>query len=213
MPAIMRALRLFAAGALFVLAAPLAAQEDPPATPVTYEVEILVFRNLDASGSTAETPAPTGTIDAGVAPPLSFDARPDYPALPAGALQLAGAAGQMRRSGRYRPLLHAGWSQPVSSQAATIAVPLPPEAAQAGLQGSVTLFRERFLHLAVKLYLTEPEANPAATARIVQSRRVRGRNWQYFDHPRFGAIVSVRAPPAVEANTPEPDADGGPPTD
>ncbi len=213
MPAIMRALRLFAAGALFVLAAPLAAQEDPPATPVTYEVEILVFRNLDTSGSTAETPPPPGGIDADVAPALSSDARAGYPALPAGALQLAGAASQMRRSGRYRPLLHAGWSQPVSSQAATITVPLPPEAAQAGLQGSVTLFRERFLHLAVKLYLTEPGANPAATARIDQSRRVRGRNWQYFDHPRFGAIVAVRAPPAVEANTPEPDADGGPATD
>lgn len=92
-------------------------------------------------------------------------------------------------------------------------VPLPPEAAQAGLQGSVTLFRERFLHLVLDISLAEPDADPALAARISQSRRVRGRSWQYFDHPRFGVIVSVRAPAAAEASAPDADTSSDAPAD
>jgi hypothetical protein len=73
-------------------------------------------------------------------------------------------------------------------------VPLPPPALEAGLQGTLTLFRERFLHVMVNLALAGPDAGGTVNppARISQARRIRNRTPHYFDHPQFGAIIGVR---------------------
>lgn len=199
MPGVHGSRRILLTGAFLGLlaAVPLAAQETPAApAPASYEVEILVFRHLDPSGTTPEAPPPAAMTAAVSSAPEADAApapEPAYPALLPAAMQLAAAANQMRRSGRYRPIVHTGWTQPAAGQASAIAVPLPAEATASGLRGAVTLFRERFLHVVVDLQLDEAAGGLAGPARLHQSRRIRGRAWQHFDHPRFGAIVAVRA--------------------
>jgi hypothetical protein len=204
MPAVRRLHRhrLLVALSLMLAAAAIAAQEMPgPGTAPLYAVEILVFRHLP-QGSTPETPPP-----AGVLPPATTESRlatPDsarYTSLPPTAMQLSGAAGQMRRGGRYRLLLHTGWIQPAPSQAAAVPTALPPTAGL-DLRGDLTLYRERYLHVVVNLELGD-EASLSTPQRIRQSRRLRGRAWQYFDHPQFGAIVAVRALDAAATESPD----------
>jgi hypothetical protein len=189
---------------LMLAAAALAVQEAPgSATAPLYAVEILVFRHLAQSG-TPETPPPAGVLPPAATESTSGLATPDnagYTSLPATAMQLSGAAGQMRRSGRYRLLLHTGWIQPAHSQAAAVPTALPPTAGP-DLRGDITLFRERYLHVVVNLELGD-EASVSTPQRIRQSRRLRGRAWQYFDHPEFGAIVAVRALAAAAINSPD----------
>lgn len=167
--------------------------------PPLYEVELLVFRHLDQSTTTLEAPPASMATIAAIPVPRAADpaAVPQgHPQLPPAALQLTTVGNQMRRSGRYQPLLHTGWTLPAPGQSQALAVRLPPEGATAGLSGQLTLFRERFLHLVLDLELTDASAASGAPARIHQSRRIRGRNWQYFDHPQYGAIVAVRSPEA-----------------
>lgn len=73
------------------------------------------------------------------------------------------------------------------------------------VEGLVRLSRSRFLHLNVDLRYRKPGARgesslfsifnrqPAATElyRLQQAKRVRSGELQYFDHPRFGAIVLI----------------------
>lgn len=74
-------------------------------------------------------------------------------------------------------------------------------AAVQGLEGLVRLSRGRFLNLGVDLRLRQPgepprgffnrQAAPDRIYRLQQARRVRSGELQYFDHPRFGAIVLI----------------------
>lgn len=74
------------------------------------------------------------------------------------------------------------------------------------------LSRSRFLHLALDLRYSPQGAAPAGPLfsifgreaesaplyRLAQSRRVRSGELNYFDHPRFGAIVMLTPYPAPE---------------
>jgi hypothetical protein len=64
------------------------------------------------------------------------------------------------------------------------AVPLPVNAAGGQLDGTVTLVRERFLHLDVDLVLQ-------SIYTLDETRRVRSGERHYFDHPMFGVIAEV----------------------
>ena len=184
--------------------------EDPP----RYAVEILVFQHLDQTRSTQEMPPPPNPL-AGEVPPARFTA--PGPALEfvlldpltggAGFAELApddmslgDAWGRLERLDAYLPLAYLSWSQPARPRVA--AQPLPvgnAGAAPPGLSGQVTLYKERFLHLALDLAWQEspgatqslnPVAPPAAY--IDESRRLTSDLVQYFDNPRFGAIAYVR---------------------
>lgn len=79
------------------------------------------------------------------------------------------------------------------------------EPAGNAVEGLVRLSRSRFLHLNVDLRYRKPGARgesslfsifsrePATTElyRLQQAKRVRSGELQYFDHPRFGAIVLI----------------------
>lgn len=80
------------------------------------------------------------------------------------------------------------------------------------IDGTVRLSRSRFLHLALDLRYSPQgataaaplfsifgrQAEPAPLYRLAQSRRVRSGELNYFDHPRFGAIVLLTPYPAPE---------------
>jgi hypothetical protein len=120
---------------------------------------------------------------------------------------------QLNRLDAYEPLMHVGWTQAVWPEEETEAVSLfrlgmPPE----GLDGSLTLYLSRFLHLVVDVQLRDPDSieNPITTTddgfasfsdeiiapqpifyRIQEDRIVKNNDLRYYDHPRFGVLARV----------------------
>lgn len=137
------------------------------------------------------------------------------------AYELTAAYQRLDRLDAYRPLLHTRWIQPGVEQAESMSLPLrrigdPP----LRLDGVVTLYLGRFLHLDLDLALEEtvllepipsraPEPvyddrrrgapmrfgnAPEKTSvfyRIREDRIMRNNEIRYFDHPKFGVIAKV----------------------
>jgi hypothetical protein len=131
----------------------------------------------------------------------------------------------LERLDAYEPLMHFGWTQPTYPDQEVEARPLssfatPPD----GLEGELTLYLSRYLHLAVKLQLDESFADePAEDSyndgyyddfsedppisypvyfRIDEDRIFRNGELRYFDHPKFGVLAKITR---VEEEEPEPD--------
>ncbi len=183
-----------------------------------HRIEIIVFRHLDQRGTTPEEAIagiPARPVDdpatITTAPPID-PAAPALPAAPAGAgtagpwpvlnsaeLKLGAVASRLRQSTAYQLLYHGGWSQSLAAQDRTVPTPLPATARAAGLEGTITLYRENFVHVLLDIGLHNIEVNrPAAEEaggdvvyELRQGRRLRGQSAQYFDHPQFGVIVQV----------------------
>jgi hypothetical protein len=125
----------------------------------------------------------------------------------------------------YQPIMHAAWTQTTTPREAAPAIHLralgePPP----GLDGSITLYRGRYLHLVVDLALDASERDSAVTAtdrlisysdgraqevngsdrsepfsqqvryRILEDRIMKTGDVRYFDHPRFGVVARVTKP-------------------
>ena len=125
----------------------------------------------------------------------------------------------------YQPIMHAAWTQTTPPKETAPAIHLralgePPP----GLNGSITLYRGRYLHLVVDLALDANERDSARTAtdrlisysdgraqeadgsdrpepfsqpvryRILEDRIMKTGDLRYFDHPRFGVVARVTRP-------------------
>lgn len=154
------------------------------------------------------------------APPTSDMGR-WYRLLDASELELDRAFARLNTLDAYTPLVHAGWSQATMLEDEA----QPFELALLGrLQpaGSIKLHRSRFLHLTVDISLQDNyryrQAPLAADARwplseflgpvryrINTQRRVRIGELNFFDHPAFGVLITVRPAPS------DPDAAGNAP--
>lgn len=111
----------------------------------------------------------------------------------------------------YRPIMHTAWQQTTHDRERSPALQLralgnPPS----GLDGTVTLYQGRFVHLQVDLTLNaagdDLSSSPAAALpgdndfglfqppvryQITEDRIMRQGEIRYFDHPRFGLIAKV----------------------
>lgn len=112
----------------------------------------------------------------------------------------------------YQPIMHVGWTQVGFPLQDTKAMTLnlfgaPPP----GLDGSFTLYLERYLHLVINLSLDAPvevieisfddnssyeledTAPPDGPVRyrIQEDRIVKNGEIRYFDHPKFGVVAKV----------------------
>ena len=117
---------------------------------------------------------------------------------------------RLERLDAYDPVMHFGWTQTAWPEERTEPIPLhrfarPP----AGLDGRLTLFLSRFLHLVVDLRLEAPVHDdglfdePAAVYyRIREDRKVRNGELRYYDHPKFGVLAQVNR---VEEDDEEPE--------
>jgi len=129
---------------------------------------------------------------------------------------------KLERLDAYQPIMRAAWTQTTPPKEASPAVHLralgnPPP----GLDGSMTLYRGRYLHLVVDLALdADSSSRQAATAtdrlvaygdarvrgedsavsdvmsqpvryRIFEDRIMKTGDLRYFDHPRFGVVARV----------------------
>ena len=116
----------------------------------------------------------------------------------------------------YTPLLHFGWTQAAHPDDEQEVQPLsslvtPPD----GLEGDLTLYLSRYLHLAVNLQLDVPikempcsygndnfeEITPKTYPvryRIEEDRIFRIGELRYFDHPKFGVLARIIRAEEVE---------------
>ena len=173
-----------------------------------YIVEIIVFDDLEGEGLHAESwPANPGE------PPSEDTAEVSLLSEEAGArafrlvnraaLSLNDTWGALRRSARYRPLLHAGWRlRGVRRDSARVARLTPHLGADRDgpvVYGNVRVSLARYLQLEIDLLYTRtrPAGDGAADPddaiptrfRLIAKRRMRSRELHYIDHPIFGVLV------------------------
>ncbi|MEQ9561356.1 MAG: CsiV family protein, partial [Woeseiaceae bacterium] len=112
----------------------------------------------------------------------------------------------------YRPILHAGWTQTTVERDLTPPVRLRMLGnVPLRLDGDITLYLSRYLHLVVNLQLDavslqpvqgyspqdsswfdKPDLRPAPVRyRIFEDRIFKSGDLRYFDHPKFGVIVRI----------------------
>lgn len=156
---------------------------------------------------------------------VSADAKPLYPELnlvllTEDELVLSDAIRKFELLDAYKTIMHFGWTQPTYPEEDTPAIELSlfavgPE----GLDGTLTLYLSRYLHLVVDLALdAPPEIDEAVEVddwffsfgdsrthyddeyevapqpvryRIRENRIVKNGELRYFDHPKFGVLAKI----------------------
>ena len=180
-----------------------------------YMVEIIVFDTPGNEGLDVEHwPADPGelSIEGAVelAPALQDAPGGDVHAfryLDRADLSLSPVRNTLRRSARYRPLLHAGWwvpgHPPNAARPVRLGTRLDPTAAGNGndppaVRGTVKVSVARYLHVELDLFYrlsggdmaAAPEGTPT-WFRLRSERRMRSRELHYIDHPLFGVLVWI----------------------
>lgn len=108
---------------------------------------------------------------------------------------------EMRRLGVYEPLMHFGWTQVTLPEDESDARPLSSFATPpSGLDGELTLYLSRYLHLNVDLKLDAAgqsrqtnsfEYSEPVRYHIAENRILRNGELRYFDHPKFGVLAKI----------------------
>ncbi len=208
-----------------------------------YTVEVIVFRYAQDVSTGSEVfppdeppvtlpPGEEGIALADTLPQL-VEARPEplpdteLVLLDAADYQLGDILDRMRRLDVYEPVMHFGWTQATWPEEQTAPVPLhrfarPPRE----LDGDITLYLSRFLHLVVDLQLEAPkvrtfntdeqerlgdtrtvgellgEVNAQAPVyyRLREDRILKNGELRYFDHPKFGMLAKVTRVEEEEAS-------------
>lgn len=217
---------------LALLLLPPATRAQAPDEAPEYEVELLIFEHLvntddgeiwpvDLTDYAEPAPLPeSGDAASDTAVDTATDQLPAW--LEDEQLRLKNEETALARSPNYRPLLHLAWRQAVQDKGEARPVSLPPHTAgddEAYVSGSARVSVARYLHLALDIQLHpaaafDTAADPAAgygvpEFRLTETRRMRGKELHYFDHPRFGvlALITPYQPPAP---TPSPAAKSTP---
>lgn len=173
---------------LFLTSAAAAAPTDKDGL---YEVEVLVFESRHAPAGDVST------IDAKSAvtiPGLDDAVVPGAPAT--GGYKLAGSAARLEKDGQYRVLFHQRWVQPMDVKSGVKARRITGNSRGGGteLDGLVKVYLSRYLHADVQLLLKDGPASGGIVHRIDEQRRVKSQEVHYYDHPRFGVLLTVSAP-------------------
>lgn len=160
-----------------------------PAGTALYDVEIVVFRAVDAPPLEDWTAAPN---------PRGFGSPNAQPGLPPQVVRvlgpsdyrLNGVVDGLRRAGVWRPIAHAAWLQNAPNWGSHIGIPLSAVGVNVpGLTGLVFLERAPlYLHLGFDVALQDGDGY-----RIDEMHNVRQNEKEYFDHPAFGIIAVVTA--------------------
>lgn len=153
--------------------------EEPP----QYQVEVVIFEHAD--------PAIAGEtfVAEFVDTELQGKRRIGrFGRLAAEDYQLGDVVARLSRASSFKPVIHTGWVHPgVEGDDARAKAVSGRTTSGASISGSVTLFRDRRLHLELDLEISGAQA----PFKLEQRRRIRSRTLQYFDHPRFGVIALV----------------------
>lgn len=168
------------------LAAPAAA------TGSTYEIEVLVFENrvpsLEGGELWIHDAAKAATADTAEGATLGE--------VPPSDSALSPAAAVLHQDTNYRILAHIRWQQTADTKSAT--PPVRIRSSDGQLDGTLRFYLSRFLHAELNLSWHAPPAegtgaqgNEGQIYRLSEQRRVKTLELNYFDHPKFGALVRV----------------------
>jgi hypothetical protein len=194
-----------------------------------YDVEILVFRQLDSQGDDEELDVPNiRHLELNLALHDLLDQTSPIPLDPAIEGYLSNAGQRIGNSRDYETLFHGRWSQTTSDRktAPYIRIDLPAVGRSPSLIGVLRLFSTDLLY--VDAFLRYRPAEQQANKRIVKSternkqpyyflkerRRVKFREIHFLDHPKFGILLTVlpvKLPELpVPTNEPQPDIKSDP---
>ena len=194
--------RILLIAALAALNGNAAGQEMPPDNlPQVYQVEVILFRYTDPSGTSTETAAqaqPTSpedkTADADspqgeMAAPAETGKLLWFPADTATG-GLVNASRRLTASAGYKMLAYRSWLQLAPEQGDARSIELSELNIEPGVaSGQLMLFQKQFLYLAAEIQF--PDANAGDARIIAGSRKLPLGKAIYFDDPQFGLIAMV----------------------
>ncbi len=155
-----------------------------------YAVEILVFERTEVSKEVEEQWNPGSNSQLANLEKLQslVDRVDDHP-IGAGIAHLAGHQSKLLSSG-YRVLHAARWQQP--SEVYQNAPVVPVGTLDTRIRGAVRVYRTSLIFVDIALGLTDSLLDPDLPLFFInEKRRVKFKEVHYFDHPRFGALVTV----------------------
>lgn len=166
--------------------------------PDRYEVEVLIFQNyLDyLEGQELWT---QDTVDKKLP---GIDQARDSGAQPDPNSDLSKAAEALEAGGDYLILTHRRWEQEAEPRSTAKWMRVGnPNLFESDLIGTMRFYQSRYLHIELELLFRDRSvAMVSSTAgvvalpqvyRISEHRRIRNLEVNYFDHPKFGALVQV----------------------
>lgn len=148
---------------------------------------------------------------------------PDFVPIESPSLELNSIFRRLEQLDAYRPLVHLGWIQTTKSAAQAVAYQIHiRDQNRDDVTGSITLYRERYLHLELDLALNpvvdeygtgsdfytkaiieQMQATGRKQHKLAESRRIRDSSSHYFDHPLFSVIARIKRivvePPTEES--------------
>jgi hypothetical protein len=164
-----------------------------------YHVELVVFEQL-SNNTDEQWPAMSGNeIKASLAPGMST-----AQIQPASNNTLNSIASRLSSSSQYRVHYHQSWQQYIMRQGSAKAVKI--SSADGLVEGTVRLDKASYLHASVILWLklnagnanNWSDASPTGTditaphnPHLVESRRIRSNELDFFDHPKMGALLKI----------------------
>lgn len=170
----------------------------PDLSPELYEIEILIFQNSLSylEGEELWTRDVVDTELPGIAEAVNIGG------IPGPDSSLFKAAVTLDADANYRVLAHRRWQQTADprSEAKWVYITSLRTGAPE-LEGTLRFYQGRYLHVDIELLFREREVGSLSFVqsdysipkiyRISEHRRIRSRDVNYFDHPKFGALVKV----------------------
>jgi hypothetical protein len=147
---------------------------------------------------------------------------PDFVPIDIESMSLGNIYSRMETLGAYEPIAHLGWVQAAEDAGSAVPYRLKDKPVRGdSVTGTITLYKARYLHLALDLSLDEYRTDPQFYTREIiadmrttgrtnhklqESRRIREPSSHYFDHPLFGVIARIQK---IKPPSPGEEADPG----
>lgn len=176
---------------------PISVFAEPTKKVSVYDVEIIVFQNIQSALEGNEIWVKE-RVDMEL---KDIDKAIDINQLPQQNSDLTKAFEMLESDSHYRVLTHKQWFQNAEPQSNSKVVRL--STADGELVGTIKFFKSRFLHVDLNLIFQQTESksifqggnatdSPMVAFQLRERRRVRSNEIQYFDHPKFGALIQVK---------------------
>lgn len=176
-----------------------------------YHVEVIVFEQLNTNTDEQWPLMPNIITGGALAPGMSSSL-----IQPAANSSLNSIAARLSSSSQYRVHYHQAWQQYIRRKGSAKAITI--HSADGLVEGTILLDKAAYLHASVDLWLkqnTRPvnswsDSSPTGVdieaprnPHLVESRRIRSNELNFFDHPKMGTLLKITpigTPAAVQAS-------------